>query len=512
MKALLWFLLLVAFLLVSSAAASAAPQLTVWQYKDGRWAPSHDNWSAKQPALLIHGFPFFNEGSCRDSLLELAGYLTQRGYTAYAVEYPKGFAIQETAAALCEIVQKKCKNWPKDAKMDIFAHSMGGLVVRCALECPKLMGVASISGRVARVVTMGTPHNGFSTVEIELFKKTFGPSPELDDMDSGKMFIRGWMNFPSEEKAKVSADYYSLIGRRSWRPAVFGADQSEAFANLFKWTRDNLAEVHDGLVEAGSAGYDLSPFCQSFTKAELDLNHDYIKSHAEVFATLDKWLGDTKFTGGMPILLGKTRAEVEQIIGHKPTFATDSRYYLTPFYASGKHGWQYGYDLRVRDKKYKQYTFTFIFIANAEIEPKLVYGRWDVAIVDGVKLSPEQVVPKEILDVKPDIICFAANELERNHLMVFWFLGGHMFCLDVYDTKRKLFDPLYKEEEKFSVERRYRLNANGQDFRHCDMVSRFYYLEDAPDLFKKSPVVELLAGSRMGTFPGGLNPFWTFDE
>lgn len=297
MKTLIAFVVLI----ILCATAVAAPHIPVYRYQNNVWVRDDKDWSSKSITLLVHGFPAFNEGNNRAGLLALAAHLSQLrkidikmtpAYDAiYAIEYPIRYHNIETAATLADIVHNKCRNLLKEIKIDVFAHSMGGLVARPAIECPEtILGTKNLSDRVRNLVMMGTPNNGFSMPEIEIFKQSFGDLPEVSDMDSGGMFISGVLNFPSAKKPKVACDYYSIIGRRSYRPVPFLSDKSGMLARGLKKLMDNLVGVHDGLVKASSAGYDLSPFCHLYKKAELDLNHDYIKSHQEVFDVIDKWM------------------------------------------------------------------------------------------------------------------------------------------------------------------------------------------------------------------------------
>lgn len=317
-------LILVTLFVLFATTAMAASNVTIYRYqaKDIKTLPANlimgstktiDPWvqdGAKWPvgkkiALLLHGYPIFSDGKCRDGLIGLAAHLSVArnvGNVAlpaydniYTVEYPLKQHVLETAAQLADIVNSRC---PSGSKIDIFAHSMGGLVARTAIEYPEvLLGTKKISDRVSHLVLMGTPSNGIGSPEIDIFKQVMDPlPPEIADMDSGCMFMV-MLNFTSEKKPKVSCDYYSIVGARSYRPEKYTKGKTGLFATVLKKLQDQISPVHDGLIDATSAGYDLSSVCRSFKKVQLDLNHDYIKMHPEVYTAIDNWMIEDKWFG-----------------------------------------------------------------------------------------------------------------------------------------------------------------------------------------------------------------------
>ena len=301
MKTLLRLVLAIVILLVCASLARALPNIVLYRLQDKAWVVDDNYWPKGRIALLVHGFPMFGGTNNRAGLLPLANYFsTSRKVgptrlpaydTICAVEYPKNNHLIQTAAALADLVHLECRNLPADVKIDVFAHSMGGLVAGSACDVPEvLLGTKPMSDRVAHLVTMGTPRGGFASAELDIFKQVFGDLPEIDDMGSGGMFIQGVLNFPSKSKPKAPCDYYALVGRRSYRPVEFLSDKSPAIAKGLKGLMDVLHDVHDGLVEADSAGYDTSEFYRSYKKVELDLNHDYLKSHQEAFDAIDGWM------------------------------------------------------------------------------------------------------------------------------------------------------------------------------------------------------------------------------
>ena len=104
---------------------------------------------AKRPIVLIHGV-LVNDGVW----FLLRRFLRRRvGETVYTVNYGPPFAdIERFAEQLNTKVEKTCAATGAERVM-LVAHSMGGLVARAYL---RRFGPR----RVARVVTIGTPHHG----------------------------------------------------------------------------------------------------------------------------------------------------------------------------------------------------------------------------------------------------------------------------------------------------------------------------------------------------------------
>jgi triacylglycerol lipase len=104
-----------------------------------------------RPILLVHGL-----ASGPGVFLPLQLYLRLHGrHRTYPISLPPG-DMTEMAAALSAAVLKVCRvnRLGRSGRIDIVAHSMGGLVARMALERP------AIRSRVGTLVTLGTPHRG----------------------------------------------------------------------------------------------------------------------------------------------------------------------------------------------------------------------------------------------------------------------------------------------------------------------------------------------------------------
>ncbi len=103
----------------------------------------------RRPVLLLHGY------AQRPALLFwLARALRRDGWTSCVTvrHRPLWGDIEASAAALRTAIDDFCRATGAST-LDVVAHSMGGLVARAYVR-------ASGDGRVARLITLGTPHQG----------------------------------------------------------------------------------------------------------------------------------------------------------------------------------------------------------------------------------------------------------------------------------------------------------------------------------------------------------------
>ncbi len=105
-----------------------------------------------RPLILVHGL-----GGHPGNFMALRGYLRIKGHKrVYAADFGSAESLELMAELLKELVAAVVERNhldPED-RVDLVAHSMGGLVSRLALEDPEF------SRRVALLVTMGSPHAG----------------------------------------------------------------------------------------------------------------------------------------------------------------------------------------------------------------------------------------------------------------------------------------------------------------------------------------------------------------
>lgn len=566
----------ICFLLVTlCVAAMAAPNIAIYRYigkNDAKyknlpeskisdkqmneaWVRDDGKWTGDKILFMGHGFPMFNEGKNRKGMIALASHYSHPRQigdkvlpaydTIYAAEYPAGYDISETAAAISPIVKERCSNLPKDQKIDVFAHSMGGLVLRAAIQFAKI----SIASRVNHFVTMGTPHNGFGIAEIQVVKNVLGElPPEIECMNTDTPSFIFILN-SAQANPKVACNFYSIVGMRSYRPKQYLLEKAGVWAVVFKNLQDEQFSVHDGLIDAASAGYDLSRFCKSYKKKELDLNHDYIKAHQEVFDVIDnwmiadKWFGDIK-TGALekppaknplgdllasiekikvpeiklPDILnpgpGTAKAETEQK-NNDSNLPPPSKE-KEPVYTGGvpimfgqkfnEVGQTMGFLPTWTIKEYDKF---FWHYQNWPIEPysfkvsfngygsdgkdpdKKVYWAScfkSIPYDSGGFLKPSQVVPKEILGIEPSEYAYYKESTWASHtiLLVIWYRFNRTFVLVVNDSKRPMFDKVKGINDQGQINYTYKLNVNSRNFSQADKVIGFVYVDRYIDFYDRS--------------------------
>jgi triacylglycerol esterase/lipase EstA (alpha/beta hydrolase family) len=105
----------------------------------------------------------------------LRKYLAHRGRKrVYAVDFGSAESIDLMAAMLGDFIAAVVERngLEPDDQLDIVAHSMGGLVTRLLLED------AALAGRIANVVTLGTPHSGSYLARLGATSPTTQLRPE----------------------------------------------------------------------------------------------------------------------------------------------------------------------------------------------------------------------------------------------------------------------------------------------------------------------------------------------
>lgn len=477
---------LVTLFMVASVLASALPKIDVYRYQDGQidWKLDTASWSQdKKILLLVHGDPMFGSGKMRLTMNGLAVYFSKErkigdvilpAYDAiYAIEYPKGYTIYETKKAFIELWAQKTCMFSEDQKIDIFAHSLGGLLTRAAIE---LLNFFPISNKIDHVVMMGTPQNGLKVDELDCFKKCFDVLPvEINDLNPDGLFLTVLNS--RENKKSVNCDYYSIVGLRSWAPEQFGKSLvGGPFAKVVKAIQDKNFPVHDGLISSESAGFDLKPYCKSFKLITLDLNHEYINNHQLVFDAVDKWMIDDKwfggnvqppidkFTGGVPILLGQDFDGITKIMKRLPdstlmdwtTLWTFRNY---PFEGSGL---SCGFD---KDKKVN--TGLWYLMDKYGNNSSSVYYKPPT-----IPFSPSQIVPKEIWAQEPTVIYRTSNAKDRS-IVTLWQIAGNTYLAVLANPDKVLYRDVVSINENGQLNTKYVLTDDGKNFRLCNKITVF---------------------------------------
>jgi pimeloyl-ACP methyl ester carboxylesterase len=124
-------------------------------------------------------------------------YIPHLGFGRYSLTAQKSERIENYALRLREILEEVKKNVPNH-KVNIVAHSMGGLVVREYLD---LFGVKDLE----KVVFINSPHHGV-TGKVQKFCSLIGASKECEDLSAGSVFLQ---RINSKQLPK-GIDYYNI--------------------------------------------------------------------------------------------------------------------------------------------------------------------------------------------------------------------------------------------------------------------------------------------------------------
>jgi formylglycine-generating enzyme required for sulfatase activity/pimeloyl-ACP methyl ester carboxylesterase len=275
-----------------------------WQnIGDNKWKTSANT----SVALMVHGL-----GQSKTTFDTLAfELLDKKKYDAvYAVDYQTGYGIDAQGKKLATLINDRVTA----GMIDIYAHSMGGLVSRSAIERH------NAADKVGVFTSMGTPHFGVTaSVFASLFLnygKLFGIDckgnekfvQEMADLFTLSPFLIS-LNWPTH----TPCVYRSLVGTDMNKPSKYD--------NTFSWA---LIPPHDGMVESYSAGFDLSGESADYVKATVSLNHSYVTMHDVALAVLVGWRNERPtltliasnkaVTQGQPVILSWTSTGADTVV------------------------------------------------------------------------------------------------------------------------------------------------------------------------------------------------------
>ncbi len=155
------------------------------------------------PVLCVHGF--FRNARCMWGIQRMLGRL---GRPALAVSMGRPFRpLERYAPALEAALRELVAAFPGE-RIDVVAHSMGGVVLRLALA-----EHSDLAAAVGRIVTLGSPHRGTAAVSGAAF------SPELRQLEPGSPFLESLPDFqasaPGAEVTTVAAERDFIVYPKS---------------------------------------------------------------------------------------------------------------------------------------------------------------------------------------------------------------------------------------------------------------------------------------------------------
>jgi triacylglycerol esterase/lipase EstA (alpha/beta hydrolase family) len=156
----------------------------------------------RHPVILLHGF-----GMNRTNWLWLGSRLSARGIgPLYGASYFSPQSVRRSAQHLRDFVEKVVTL--EDAeKVDIVAHSLGGVVARYYIE--RLGGAR----RVARLITIASPHRGTVLGRLGLVpsaRELVAGSPLLDDLGTPRAGVAYTSIWSRADNVVVPADSASI--------------------------------------------------------------------------------------------------------------------------------------------------------------------------------------------------------------------------------------------------------------------------------------------------------------
>lgn len=140
----------------------------------------------KVPVIFVHGI----DGSARD-FSEIVAHLDRRRYRAWFFHYPSGGDLSQLSAMFYEIFLSGNTVPHQDTPFVIVAHSMGGLVVRDALD--RCRGTAR-ENVVGGLITLASPLGGHSAARRAASAPVVIPS--WRDLDPDGAFVRNLYRRP----------------------------------------------------------------------------------------------------------------------------------------------------------------------------------------------------------------------------------------------------------------------------------------------------------------------------
>lgn len=214
----------------------------------------------RHPVLLCHGYGAIASLVKPSPLYDVAMLMRRHNVPAFAPNIVPYATIETRAARWVRIIQKLTEQHPFE-KLNIIAHSMGGLDMRFALS------QLNAAPHVASFTTISTPHRGTSLAELALntpagirdkigqFLDWMGdrvyPSSKSDALGSVEQLTRRYITETFNPKVPdlESIPYYSYS-------AAVGKGTDHPINMVSRYQNSHIYEqegINDGMVSVASA-------------------------------------------------------------------------------------------------------------------------------------------------------------------------------------------------------------------------------------------------------------------
>jgi triacylglycerol lipase len=201
----------------------------------------------RYPVMFTHGMFGFADigiGSLKQCYFKgIPEHLQKLGVKVYRARVPPASSIAKRAAVLADIIRDV-----KEKKVNIIAHSMGGLDARYAIS--KL----HVSKRVASLTTIGTPHRGTPVADAgtQVLGEKLGIRKILSSVGLG---LDVFYNVTTDHMTVFNQDVPNVKNVRYYSVTGEVGPEDNAVHSLLAASHDFLdqqAEPNDGLVPVRS--------------------------------------------------------------------------------------------------------------------------------------------------------------------------------------------------------------------------------------------------------------------
>ena len=189
---------------------------------NGLMSNSYLNFTTRLPLVLLHGYTTWGYADGDATWSRMRSELEALGYEVldfYPTDSRHALSYDDTVdggiAVIAETVQSRIRRalvasgYDEDQRIDIIAHSMGGLVARFMIEKPgarEVWGERVViddgwDGQVRRLVTLGTPHRGTGYANFCVYDV-------CDQMERDSTFLR----FLGYSPTPTVTSYKTLVG------------------------------------------------------------------------------------------------------------------------------------------------------------------------------------------------------------------------------------------------------------------------------------------------------------